>query len=358
MAVTTDAYDVVVIGAGLVGALVARQLAEEELAVAVLEANDTVGGIAARGAGLALLGTPTLYSVLQSQLGIEPAQQVWHLTQENLTRLQDLLQKLDQPVARVGSFRPTLHSAEASQLQHSVSLLQSEGYTAALDDATEQGFLIAITTQDDIAFDPSLLIPVLLEHPNIHLETRTEVQTIKPNPTAKSASPLLTISARKRTLWAKGVVLTGGAHGIRLSHSLGSIVSPQVLHTVDFKYTAPLPAPLILENGQVIVQPYADGWRMVACASAGNDALKLVQETTQQLCPNAPVLARHSTWGAVSSDGLPVVGMLPDMPNVYTISGLGPWGLSWACVAAQRLVELMIRDVDPGLLRIGRLFPR
>jgi glycine/D-amino acid oxidase-like deaminating enzyme len=63
-------------------------------------------------------------------------------------------------------------------------------------------------------------------------------------------------------------------------------------------------------------------------------------------------------WSGVmgfTPDGLPLVGTLPSLPQVYFAVGLGGRGLAWAFVVAERLVELMLRDAEPGILAADRL---
>ena len=63
-------------------------------------------------------------------------------------------------------------------------------------------------------------------------------------------------------------------------------------------------------------------------------------------------------WSGImgfTPDGLPLVGSLPNLPQVYFAVGLGGRGLAWAFVVAERLVELMLRDTDPGILSAARL---
>ncbi len=56
-----DRCDVVVVGAGIVGAAVAARLARQGLQVAVLEAQQVAGGATGRSAGMVLTGLPGNY---------------------------------------------------------------------------------------------------------------------------------------------------------------------------------------------------------------------------------------------------------------------------------------------------------
>jgi glycine/D-amino acid oxidase-like deaminating enzyme len=61
-------------------------------------------------------------------------------------------------------------------------------------------------------------------------------------------------------------------------------------------------------------------------------------------------------WSGVmgfTPDGLPLVGRLPDLPQVYFAVGLGGRGLAWAFVVAERLVQAMLHNTDPGTELFG-----
>jgi len=53
-------------------------------------------------------------------------------------------------------------------------------------------------------------------------------------------------------------------------------------------------------------------------------------------------------------DGLPLLGRVPGLPQVYFAVGFGGRGLSWAFVAGERLVDAMLHDADLGLLSTER----
>lgn len=351
---TNDIYDAVVVGAGLSGALVAHHLAEAALNVIVLEATESPGGIAGRGSQLALLGTPEPYAALQARLGAEAGRHIWALTHKNLDLLAAILDKLNLASTQVGSLRVAADQAGIESLWTSAVLLKQDLYNVDVVDADEDQ--AGIRTTDDRAFDPEGLVDALLDHPNITLEVQTEVQAIRPHASVQSDDgPVLAVWARKRSVWAKKVVVTGGAHAVRLNPHLGKVVKPLAMHAIDFRDDTALPVPLVLKDGQVVAQARDDVWRFAGWTDGAHDILALLTEVSSDLCPDARVTARHSWWVAQSLDGLPVVGQLPGVPNVYTINGLGPWGMSWVFVAADLLVSMMIYQEQGGALSIDRL---
>ncbi len=353
-----DIYDTLVVGAGLTGALVAHHLAEASLNVVVLEAKEAPGGVAGKGAGLALLGTPESYATLQERLGPDTARRIWELTHKNLNLLTATINKMEQDATQTGSIRIADSDSESDTLQQSITLLKQDSYTVDLNEPTEPASLRGIKTIDDLSFDPAALTAALLNHPNITVECEAEVQSIKPRAGQPGGdTPLLTVWARKHYIWTKNVVLANSAYAIRLNRSLGDVISPLAMHAVDLRTEIALPTPWVLKNGEVIVQALDEHtWRMVGWTGDNKDVLAQLTEVAEQLCPGVPVTARHTWWVAQSQDGLPIVGQLPDTPNVYVVNGLGPWGLSWAFIAADRLVSLLIHGEDPALLGVDRFF--
>lgn len=359
MSTLSDTYDSVVVGAGLTGALVAHQLAEASQNVVVLEAKSAPGSAAAKGTGVAFLGTPEPYAALQTRLGADEGRQVWKLTRRNLDMLTTALQSVHQQATPVGSLRIAADTAEADLLQESAILLRQDLYAAEMDDTvgeanlTDFGYQVGLRTAEDLAFDPEALTAALLDHPNITIEYETEVQEIR-QAQRSTETAMLSIWARKHYLHAKNVILASGPFAARLCPGLAGIVKPLAMHAIDLRNAAALPSPLILHQGQVVVHEHDANWRMVGWSGTEEDILPVMTAVAQQLCPDAPVVARHSWWAAQSADGLPVVGEAPDMPNVYIVNGLGPCGWSWVCVAVDRLIGTLLHNEKIGMLALDR----
>ena len=57
----------------------------------------------------------------------------------------------------------------------------------------------------------------------------------------------------------------------------------------------------------------------------------------------------------VSRDGLPIIGALPHLPQVFFAVGFANYGLSLSFAAADLLTSLIVRGADPALLSARRL---
>ncbi len=342
--------DLVVVGAGLAGSLVARRMAEEGLRVVVLEARHEVGGISARGSGLALLGTPEPYTELVERVGREAAVQIWGLTQRNLALLHSQAEQLGVAVQRVGSFRPAWGSASAMALQKSVTLLSADGFAASLENATELGMSVGLQTQDDLLFDPLVLIEAALEHPRITVQTAAEVKDLEQH------GEVWDVWTGDLFVRTKSLVLAGGGQIVHLNTGLTAYLSTRPLQVIKGVADAQeLSHPLILEKGQVLALTAGSQWQLSACSSSPeSDTWTLLTQTAEQFCPEIRGVERYTGCVAQSADGLPVIGALPQAPNMYTLGGLGPWGMSWVFVTVEQLVAMLLHGSDLGLLDIAR----
>ncbi len=358
-----EGYHVIVIGAGLSGAALARILAEQDRRVVVLEATNAPGGTLKRAPGLALLGTPYPLVPYSEERDVARTLALWKLSYENLHLLENALQSAGLPSRSAGSQRLARTAEEAETLQQSATHLKENGYTvsyeesdATLDTIADQGdafrYTGVLNTLDDIQFDPDPLIHHLLDHENITLEPHTEAYAIKPRPGMG-----LTIWAHDKYLWADKVVAANGAHAVRLNPAFAEIFNFVHVHTVALKDMPDLPTPLIFNRGQVVAlsDPDESSGYLIAHGPEGVDLLPVLTPIAEQLNPNAVVLDRFSSRVAESADPLPWIGAQSGQPDLYALLGCGPYGASWAFVAARRLADMILNDQSPRLQPLDRL---
>jgi glycine/D-amino acid oxidase-like deaminating enzyme len=265
---------------------------------------------------------------------------------------------MDTPVSQVGSLRLTDRSNEATLFQKAATMLHAIDVDVTLEDAADQDFLVSLRTTDDLAFEPEALIQSLIDHPNIDVHTHTEVQKLTPH------TDELAIWAHKYYHRAKTVVLAGGAYTISRHQELGKFMHPQLIQTVDCDAASSVTLPLILPgnaHSQVIAKNSTTSLRMVTCADTKKEGWQRLTQAAASMCRNtqgqeALLRGRWSGWAAQSEDGLPVIGEVRGLPGVYTINGLGFWGLSWVFIAADLLVDLILNKKRPSHLDISRLY--
>ena len=56
----------------------------------------------------------------------------------------------------------------------------------------------------------------------------------------------------------------------------------------------------------------------------------------------------------MTPDGLPIIGSLPDEPNVCFFVGFSGHGNSMGLIAGERVMDLMLNGKDPGVFNVNR----
>jgi glycine/D-amino acid oxidase-like deaminating enzyme len=358
----TEGYHVIVIGAGLSGAALARRVAEQDRRVVVLEATEAPGGTLKRAPGLAFLGTPFPKIPYSADYDLADSLALWKLSYENLHLLESELKSAGLPLRSVGSQRLAMTAPEAEAFQESTMHLKENGYTVAYEETestlealSAQGdafrYVGAMKTLDDIRFESEPLIRHLLNHENITVESDTEAYAIKPR-----ADLGLTVWAHDHYLWADKIVIANGVHAARLNPTFAERLEFAHVHTIALRQMPELPAPLVLNHGRILAlnDSDEDAGYLIAHGPEGVDLLRMLTPLAEQLCPDAVVTDRFSSRVADSTEPVPWIGAHPDQPQLYALIGLGVYGASWAFVAAQQLAEMILDDQAPPLQPLNR----
>ncbi len=365
-----DVCDVVVVGAGIVGAAVAARLARQGLRVAVLEAQQVAGGATGRSAGLLLTGVPGHYHWAVRFFGREAARALWELSVEGREHLMEAAAHLGVRVERTGSLALAVTEEEAEALRASAELLREDGFDAGFSrtDPLQRGFLAALQRPDDGVVDAADLTRALLVSAPVTVHADTEVQGLE----AEGAD--IRVWAYRRTVRCGAVVLAAGGYAPTLEPTLSRWVNPghALLVTArldEGRDEPPLTLPCYADYGYEYARPLPDGrllmgaWRYprrpsLAENSPDPDAAlrEGLSRFVRRYFPEVEGRIVHRWTGifGCTPDGVPVVGALPHLPGVYFALGLGGWGLCWAFVAAERVVEMMLEGAPAGLLDAQR----
>lgn len=351
----SDACDVVVVGAGLVGAAVASRLAREGFDTAILEARRIAGGATGRSAGLVLTGLPEHYSWAVSVYGRRRASQLWALTIGGRDRLIQAAEQLGIPVERTGSLALAVDDDEADTLWESAQLLREDGFDASfsLTDPLDRGFHGALRRPGDVIVDARALTRALLIAEDVVTHQRTEVYALEP------AGDDIRIWAHGRTVLCSAVVLAVGGYAALAHPYLAAAVAPVRGHVfaVETGDQAAHSQPCTFAQGKGFVRSAGDGHVLIGGWSEpdsehrgfSGDPLEALASSHFPDVVGTSAGHRSETAG-FSPDGVPILGTLPGLPRAYFAAGFGGRGLSWAFVAAERLVDALLNDAELGLL--------
>ncbi len=364
-----DGCDVVVVGAGLVGAVVATRLARAGFDTAILEAQTVAGGATGRNTGMVLTGLPGHYNWAVSAYGRQGAREVWALTVEGRERLFETAGRLGVPVGNTGSLALAVEDTEAEALEESAALLQEDGFDVRFDpgDPLDRGFRAALHQPDDVTVDGAALTQAILTANDVAVHEGTEVYSLEPE------SDGVRVWAQNRTVFCSGVVLAINGYAPLLNSYFADKIAPtrSLVLTTEPLNAMVLKQPCCADYGYEYCRQLPDrrlllgGWRRPHASGQEEDQETELNDAVRdgltrfalRYFPEVETRSagRRSGVMGFTPDGLPLVGSLPDLPQVYFAVGLGGRGLAWAFVVAERLVELMLRDTDPGLLSAARL---
>ncbi len=335
--------DVVVVGAGLVGALVAHALASLGRRVAVLEARCVGQGATARAVGLvtpqltpaALPGTVRGVDEMTNlalRLGMAPNScRVLHLATRpaGLDALREFHQSF-------GGDRPKL-------------------MWEARPSALPAGFTAGLISHYSVLVDVAALTAKLLQHPNITVRENTEVHALEWH------AGKLVVLAHGVTVYCAALVLATNAYVGLLSPYLADAVRLVRAYAwtsrplgdqpvLAERVRQVLPTPLMIDDGQLLVAQTPDrrlrinAWRPVDGASAdaadpADDALRFLHEYLPELL--GQMQDRRSGVVTAMPDGAPLVGRLVGDGAVFYAVGAGVYGPAWAPVIARRVAQMV-----------------
>ena len=365
----TDSCDVVVVGAGLVGAAVAANLTRAGFDVAVLEAQGIAGGATGYSTGMVLTGLAGHYNWAVSAYGRQKAREAWELTVEGRIRLVETARRLGVDVENAASLALAVEDTEAEALEESATLLREDGFDVQFDpgDPLDRGFCAALRYPDDVTVDGGALTRALLVADEVTVHEGTEIYDLE------QEGEDVRVWAHGRTVLCGGVVLAINGYAPLFDSSFADKIAPTrslVLATEPLDVVI-LEQPCRADYAHKYCRQLPDrrlllgGWQRPRLSDRGRNRETEMDDVVQDELihfasrhfPDVDLHGadRRSGIMGFTPDGLPLVGSLPDLPQVYFAVGLGGRGLAWAFAVAERLVELMLRDTDPGVLSAGRL---
>ena len=358
-----DACDVLVIGGGLVGAAVATRLTREGFDTAILDARCVAGGATGSSAGMVLTGLAGHYNWAVSAYGRQRAQDVWASTVKGREQLAEAAESLGISLERRGSFALAVDDEEADALQESVELLREDGFEARFErsDPLGRGFRGLLHQPDDLTVNAAALTEALLAAEDVMLHERTEVYKFE------SAGNDVRVLARGRTVLASAVVLAVNSYA-PLSHAyFTDKIAPvrSLVYTTNSLEDTALEFPCTTNYGQSYFRILSHqrlligAWRNRDLSSPENEDREedALAHLVSRHFPEVRVddVQRESGVMGFTPDGLPLLGSLPDLPQVYFAVGFGGRGLAWAFTVAERLVDAMLHNADVGFLSAERL---
>lgn len=370
--------DVVVIGAGVTGALVADALSEAGLAVVVLDRRAPACGSTAASTSLLSYEIDVGLVELAEMIGEESAARAYRLSVGAVDDLAALAGSLPQPVgfAHCPSICLATQRRDSKGLEQEAALRQRHGLNAEYwrAERVEQTYGFpshgALYTQTAGLLDPVRFTRALLERAQQRgavLVSRTPARDVR-----QEGNGLTVVTDRGETR-ARWVVY---AMGYEMPASLREGMVK--LHTTYALVTEPLEdfGPwkgecMVWETGRpyFYMRPTEDGRVMIGGAdtpfkdAAWRDRLmpgrtKRLEQCLEKWLPTVATQTAFVWAGTFGEthDGLPYIGPMPGCPQALYALGYGANGITFGAIAARIVSDLCLGrpNDDAELFRLDR----
>lgn len=362
--------DVCVVGAGVVGLYLARLLAGQGRRTVVLEGRHVAAGASGRNAGMVLTGSAFHYHDAVARYGREVAYAQWQLSLHNRDIVMGLSREFGTPLEQNGSFILALDDTEAEDLQRAYDAMREDGIECKLTfkDPLKRGFTAALFQPGDggihsVQFCNALAASTgaqIIEQSEVFaveplddggVEVRSRLATVRCGMTAlctNAYSPLLSAYFDGKVLPTRGQVLR--------TEPIGPQSLMQMCYCdYGYEYFRQLPDGSLLLGGwrhhfREAEVGYED--RTTTGVQGGLDSF-LARYFPE--ARSARVTHRWSGTMGFSVDGVPLVGSMPDMPQVYFAVGFTGHGLGFGLATAERLATHMLNGDPLDWLDVRRL---
>jgi glycine/D-amino acid oxidase-like deaminating enzyme len=362
--------DVLVVGAGLIGCSAAYFLSQAGREVIITEMRDVAMGASGRNAGFMITGLDTYYHRATEQYGADVVREIWKLSLKTHQYWREFAKNGDVRLEECGSTLLAESEDEAKDLELAAKALHADGIDVVFHatDPLKRGYYAAIEQPWDAAVQPYELTRAICQQGGAELISGNELYAFR-----QDKPDCVTVYTQKYIFKARKVLLCTNAYSPHIHpYFIGKVIPTRAQCLV----TEPLNEPVLNTCG------YSDYGYMYYRMTFDNRLLigggrklhkPLENDTTddrttdpvQQVLENylherfpdvkAEIDRRWAGIMGFTADGLPLVGILPDCPDVGFAVGFTGHGLALGAGTAERAVDLLINGTHPGALDARRL---
>lgn len=367
--------DIAIVGGGVVGATLATFLVAAGRDVVVLEAGHVASGASGRNAGHCLAGMRHNYHRAVERLGREAARDLRLKMLENREMVHSLIQKFNVPHERPGSQYLGFDQHDGAELLACVRAFHADGFDEIEYSETDpygRGFVGRLYQPGDMWLQPYLLVTRMMAASGARVLENCPVRVIE------QQGDTVTLRGRRATVECKQAILATNAYSRQLHEYFRDKVVPT---RGQMFVTEPTNEPRLIEmptgtdrsqgDNSGYFRQLPDGRFLIGGFRRPFIAEETTygDETTPHLqtamhgwvadrFPEIGKLAITHRWAGImgfTPDSMPLIGRLPDMPNIYFAVGFNGSGMSYGPLTARMTAEYVLDGTYPGLLHVDRL---
>jgi gamma-glutamylputrescine oxidase len=371
-------FDAVIVGAGISGLSAAYWLNQEDpsLKIAIVEKHRLSFGASGRNAGFITCGSVEHFNRMISKHGLEEATDIWRFAQKNLRLLKERIigddaSKLE--FEHNGAFSLAAQPNEFDELKNVTTIMDKLGIrTETLNSAQIQekagakNFVGGIRYLDDANINPVKLVQKMYAKCNAELFESTEAFGIE-----QTSDGMRVLKTDNGDFEAPMIILNLNGYSASLHPWFADKIYPtrgQCLMTeaVPRFMQAPCYANFYLDyfrqipSGELLI----GGFRQIEkttevgysdhITDAIQNALHEFVVTHLPQFKNSLVTHRWSGIMGFSRDGQPMVGSIPDDPQVFFAGGYTAHGIGFSFHTTKCLVDLIFGREVPKWLSARR----
>jgi gamma-glutamylputrescine oxidase len=373
-ALPTRRVEVLVIGAGLIGAAAAYHAQQMGRNVVITDMMDVAMGASGRNAGFMITGLDSYYHKAIKTYGRDVTKEMWDVSTASIAFWKEVVarsQESNAPVqfSPVGSLLLAESEEEAQDLADAYEALRADGFDMIFheNDPLNRGYYAAIENKNDAAVQPYQLAHALIAQSDAEVIAGNRVYDIV------QIGDVVRVLSQKYVFEADYVMLCTNAYSAQVDAYFADKVMPMRAQVL---LTEPLDKPVLPSvgysgYGYMYYRMTFDNRLLIG--GARDKHFDSENHTTEDIV-SAPVQAsldaymqKHfpdvqakvaRRWGGImgfSVDGLPLVGTLPHAHRVGFAVGFTGHGISMGAETARRAVLRLLEGKHAGAVDVGRL---
>lgn len=337
-----DRADVLVVGGGITGVSLLHHLGKGGIDAVLVERNHLASGASGRNAGFLLAGVADSYVEAVRIFGRSQARDIWNMTIENHIEEIEAIAGQEVGHRRKGSAILASGEREAQRLAESAELLREDGFECGWDGE-------CLTNPTDGEVTPSLLVGAFARQaPPGSVREGVEITGIEPRggevivhahgDDCRAGMVIMATNAYTSQLLPQVAIRPTRAQMLASSPVPSTVCERPTYSHFGYRYWRQLP------GGEVLI----GGWRDTSMATeVGYDdeptpAIQTHLEAhLHQLSPSAKVAHRWAGIMGFTESGLPMIGAVEGMKNVYLCAGYNGHGMGFAFMSAKQLVQTL-----------------